>query len=82
MLCGIRRIAEPDEILEVAWDADDGAVVREGVEAVAAVVGAGAGVADAAEGGVGDGGVGHYVVDCYAAGLGICKDLKGGLVGG
>jgi hypothetical protein len=44
--------------------------VREGFEAVGAVVGAVAGVADAAEGGVWDHGVEEDAVDGYAAGEG------------
>lgn len=67
MLRAIRRVPETQQVFEPRGYRHDRAIVRESVEAVFTVVGAGSGMAYAAEGGVWDAGVQHDVVDCYAA---------------
>ena len=71
MLSAVRRITEAKHVFEPIRDANNGSLVREGIEAVFAVVGAVAGVANAAEGGVRDAGVHGYVVYGDPAGLGV-----------
>ena len=80
MFLAIRRVSEPDEVFEPTRDGDYGAIMCEGFEAVFPVVGACARVPNAAEGCVGDAGVEHDVVDCYAAGLGVCEDWVWGVL--
>ena len=51
--------------------------MRKGVDAIATVVGTGAGIAYPAKGRVGGGGVHYGVVYGYAAGVGRREDLRG-----
>lgn len=67
----IGRVPEAEQILEPAGYVDDGTVMGEGFEAVSAVVGTVSGVADAAEGCVGDTGMSHQIVDGDAPGCGL-----------
>ena len=51
--------------------------MRKSVEAVATAVSTSAGITYATEGRVWDARVGHYIVYCYAAGIGLREDCGG-----
>ena len=73
----IRRVPKPKQIIHPTRYVNHRPLVRKSVEAIATAVSTGAGITYATEGRVRDAGVGHDVVYCYAAGIGLQEDCSG-----
>ena len=73
----IRRIPEPKQLIHPTGHINHRPLMRESVEAITTVVSTSAGTPYAAKGRVGDAGVDHDVVYCYAARVGLREDCVG-----
>ena len=70
-------VPKPKQIIHPTRYIDHRPPMCKSVEAIATVVCTSAGITDATEGRVWDAGVGHYVVDCHASGIGLREDCSG-----
>ena len=70
----IWRIPKPKHIIHPTRNVNHRPPMRKGLEAIATVVRTTAGITYATKGRVGDAGVGHSVIYCNAAGIGLRED--------